>query len=319
LLIFVPEYQIKEMKKTLVYSLGLLLLSSVVFQSCGPTETAEPVLVVTSFSDGWDAGSQTFTGDIGDSLEIEVSIDAEGIFNTARISHSDGTTLQEDARTEDGQTTYKSTFLYVLKEAEAGQTITLKVEAIDDEPRTVTETVTIITAEKKTPVTKYTAKLLYSPLENLESKTFFSTDDGATYSRNDVEKTADPVSPKIDFGYYYGNSDMASIASPAAYPTAIYDLSSWGTKNDTKMKLTEMPASHFEDIENNEDITEHWAMTDMSDADGDVINLAVDNLVAFELVSDKGSKKGFFLVKSIVGTFGTDDYIEIEVVVEGEE
>lgn len=319
MLTFVTEYQIKEMKKTLVYSLGLLLFGSVLFQSCGPTETAEPVLVVTSFSDGWDAGSQTFTGDIDDVLEIEISVEAEGIFNTARVLDADGGILQEEARTEDGQTTYKGTFSYTLKEEEAGQTITLTVEGVDDEARTVQETVTIVTGEKKTPVVKYTARLLYSPLESKESKTFLSTDDGETYSRNDVETTADPVSPKIDFGYYYGSMDKASIASPAGYPSSIYDLSSWGTKNNTLLKLTEMPASHLDEIENNDDITTHWAMTDMADADGDVIDLAVDDMVAFQLDESKGSKKGFFVVKSIVGEFGTDDYIEIDVVIEGEE
>ena len=90
-------------------------------------------------------------------------------------------------------------------------------------------------------------------------------------------------------------------------------------KGKTLLKITEMPVDHFTSIATNADIANHWAMTDMADADGDVINLAVDNLVAFELDAAKGSKKGFFLVKAITGTFNSGDYIEIDVVIEGEE
>ena len=308
------------MKRTLVYSLGLLFLSATaVFQSCGPTETSEPILVVTSFSDGWDAASQTFTGEVGDTLELEISVEAEGVFNTARISHSDGSTLSEETRSEDGQTSYKSTYQYILKDEEAGDTSTLTIAGIDEEARSVEEKVTIITLKKAVPVVKYTAKLLYAPLADDLSKTFLSTDDGETYSKDDVEGTADPVSPKIDFGYYYGGTDKASIASPAAYPSDVYDLSAWGTRNETLLKLTAMPVDHFTSIEDNDDIAHHWGMTDMTDADGDVIDLAVDNLVAFQLDKEKGGKRGFFIVKEISGTFNSGDYIEIEVVIEGEE
>lgn len=307
------------MKKTFLNSLAVLVLAGLmVFQSCSTTEVSEPIVVVSSVSDGWDGATNTFTGEVGDTLELSISVTADGIFNTLRIT-KDGSTLLEESRTEEGQTSYTTTYKYGLMSDEVGDSIVLTIAGIDDEAKSTEETVSIKTIAKAIPVVSYTARLMYAPTGDLMSKTFFSSDNGDTYSRDDVESTTESVSPLIDFGYYFGNTAKATIVSPASYPSAIYDLSSWGTVNDTKLKLTEMPVDHFTSIADNDDIMEHWAMTDMSDADGDVIDLAVDNLVAFELDAAKGSKKGFFLVKAITGTFNSGDYIEIDVVIEGEE
>jgi hypothetical protein len=308
------------MKKTLIYSLATLFLAGLmVFQSCTGTETADPIVVVSSSSDGWDGASNTFTGDIGDTLALDITVTADGIFNTVRITDADGATAFEDTRSEDGQTSYEGTFTYVLMEENAGDTMEWTVAGIDDAMASTEETVTVIVNEKQTPVVKYTAKLLYAPLADNTAKNFFSTDDGATYSNNDVTQTADPVSPMIDFGYYYGATDNASMSSPAEFPELFADVSSWGTKNETLMKKSTMDVSHFEMINTNADLMTHYGMTDMADATGGVTALAVDDLVAFELDAAKGSKKGFFKVIAINGTFNSGDYIEIEVVVEGEE
>lgn len=308
------------MKKTLIYSLATLFLAGLmVFQSCTGTETAEPVVVVSSGSNGWDGASNTFTGDIGDTLNLDISVTADGIFNTVTITDADGATAFEDTRSEDGQTSYEGTFTYVLAEENAGDTMVWTVAGTDDEMATAEVTVTVIVNAKQTPVVKYTAKLLYAPLADNTAKNFFSTDNGETYSNNDVTNTADPVSPMIDFGYYYGATDNASMSSPAEFPELFADVSSWGTKNETLMKKSTMDVSHFEMISTNADLMQHYGMTDMADATGGVTALAVDDLVAFELDAAKGSKKGFFKVIAINGTFDSGDYIEIEVVVEGEE
>lgn len=288
------------------------------FQSCSKTEPAEPVIVVTSSSDGWDGTANTFTGEVGSSVVFDISVTAEGIFNTMRITDDAGSTLKEDSRTEDGQTSYTGTYTYKLTAENVGTDVVLTFAGIDDEAASSQVTATIVTNAKPVAAVKYSARLMYSPMADKTSKTFLSTDDGVTYSRKDVEDTPEKVSQKIDFGYYYGATNKASIVSPATYPKAVYDISSWGTKNATIMKLAAMPASHFEDIKNNSDIASHWTMTDMGDADGDVINLAVGDIVAFYLDAAKGAKKGYFVVRTISGTAGSNDYIEIDVVVEGE-
>lgn len=313
--------QIIIMKRVLVYSLSLLLLGSVsLFNACTPNEPTEPVVVVTSSSDGWDAASNTFTGEVGSSLVLDITVTAEGGFNTLRISKGEEN-LVEKSRDTEGQIEYTYAFTYEVLAEDVAEDVTITIAGIDDEGQSDQKIITINAEAAPVNVVKYTAKLMYAPVLDKSSKTFFSTNNGNTYSRNDVENTTETVSPLIDFGYYYGISDMASIVSPAEYPSGIYDLSAWGTKNETMLKLTSMESGHFDMISNNTNFDTHWDMLGanfMDDADGDVINLAVDNLVAFTLDAGKGSKKGFFIVRKIQGTMNSTDYIEIDVVVRGE-
>jgi hypothetical protein len=309
------------MKRVLVYSLSLLFLGSVsLFNACNPAEPEPPVVVITSNSDGWDAATSTFTGMVGDSLILDITVTAEGGFNTLRITKGSAN-LVEKSRDTEGQTSYSYTFGYEIVADDVDQDVTITIAGIDDEGLNDEKTVTITAQAAPVDVVKYTARLMYAPVLDKSSKTFLSTDNGNTYSRNDIENTTETVSPLIDFGYYFGNSDMASIVSPAAYPSGIYDLSAWGTRNETMMKLSSMESGHFDMISNNTNFDAHWDMLGanfMDDADGDVINLAVNDLVAFTLDDDKGAKKGFFIVRKIEGTMNSTDYIEIDVVVRGE-
>ncbi|MBI1184331.1 hypothetical protein GC194_08675 [bacterium] len=310
------------MKKTLIYSLGVLLLAGLmVFQSCSKTETAAPAVVVTSSTTGFDGSNNTFSGHPNDTLKLDITVTAEGIFKTLTITDNSGNTLLEEARPSgnDQLKEYTTTYNYVLSADNVGSDVTLTIASMDEDSKSGEATVTVTTTKMPPAVIKYSARLLYAPLQDKSSKTFFSTDDGMTYSRQDVEGTTDPVSPKIDFGYYFGNTDNASIANPATYPSAMGDLSSWGTKNKTKLKLTAMPAEHYDQITNNEELEHHYGMTDMTDAKGVVTKLAVGNMVAFQLDDAKGATHGFFVVKTIEGTWDSGDYIEIDVVIAGKE
>ena len=308
------------MKKGLNYLLATLLLGGLfTLHSCGG-EDVPPVLVVTSLSSGFDASTDTFTGTEGDTLVMEISVEAEDVFNTLTITKSDGSSLLSEARTEDKQTSFSTSFSYVLTAAEIGKDVSLTITATDDNEGSDAVTIGIVTEKTPTAVKEYDAKLqLFAPDGDGKNKAFFSTDDGKTYSNADVVGTADPVSPKIDFGYFYGNTNKASLAAPASYPEAVFDIGAWGTKNATKLKVTGMATDHFAMIKTNDDILSHWAMSEMTDADGDAIDLKVGDIVGFELTADKGAKKGFILVTDIVGTFGSKDYIEISVVMQGEE
>lgn len=302
------------MKKTLYYSLSVLALFGLLtLQSCNDDDVL-PVLNVSSSTEGYADG--TFTAEVGDELTLNISVEAEEGFKSILVSKSTGDVLLSEEASEDKQESYSTTLTYtvVAEDVNAGNTITILVS--DENDNTEEFVVTLSVEEAPVAAVKYSATLLTAPQGDNTSKTFFSTDDGSTYSRNDVETTADPVSPKIDFGYYFGSTNKASLASPDSYPSTIYDLSAWGTKNATKLKLTEMPAEHFTSIVSNADILTHYGMTDMSDADGDVISLAVGQTIAFELDAAKGSLKGFIYVKSIVEGTGSDGKIEIEVVME---
>lgn len=311
------------MKKNFVYALAMIVLGGLAtFQSCTEEEAAAPITTVTSATEGYNGATNTFEGEVGDTLSLDISVEAEAFFNTMRITDDAGNTLIEAVKSSDGQTSFDSTYNYVLDAANAGDTVVLTIAGIDDDANSDEVDVTVIVAEAAVEVVSYEATLLYVPLaDDSSTETFFSTDDGDTYSRDDVENTAESVSPRVDFGYYYGANNMASLASPEEYPELFADLSAWGTRNATTIEVTEMPESHFTEIMTNADLENHYGMTDMSEADGTVTNLEVGDVIAFETDANKenGPKKGFILVKAISGTFNSGDYIEIEVKIMGDE
>ncbi len=99
-------------------------------------------------------------------------------------------------------------------------------------------------------VAVYTAVLLAAPTKDAAtnartSKTFFSADDGMTYSVDQVVAGTDVTSADIDFGYYYGQQDAASLASPSVYPTNVYDLGSTGANWSARNQTLFLPVNNF--------------------------------------------------------------------------
>lgn len=88
----------------------------------------------------------------------------------------------------------------------------------------------------------YTTKLLYTPLASGAAKCFLNTATGVTYTPGQANGT---VSAGIDFGFYYGATNNATLCSPHVFElnlnppgTTIVNLSSWTVKNNTKLKTT---------------------------------------------------------------------------------
>ncbi len=166
----------------------------------------------------------------------------------------------------------------------------------------------------------YTAKLLYAPTGDMNSKTFFSSMDGMLYSYNDVTGTADPVSADIDFGYFYGATSGASLISPDEdlwsnpVPAGVgYDMSAWGTRNATEFKTSAMTAAEFDAIMVNQDFTvtsEFDEFGTSPDNPKRVTSLAAGDVIAFKTA---GEMYGLIKVVSVAPGAGTTGYIEIEV------
>jgi hypothetical protein len=88
----------------------------------------------------------------------------------------------------------------------------------------------------------YTTKLLYTPLATGAAKCFLNTATGVTYTPGQANGT---VSAGIDFGFYYGATNNATLCSPHVFElnlnppgTTIVNLTSWTVKNNTKLKTT---------------------------------------------------------------------------------
>src|SRR5690606_27437516 len=122
---------------------------------------------------------------------------------------------------------------------------------------------------------------------------------GETYSVNEITGTSDAVSPLIDFGYYYGGTnDLASIASPAAYLSTVYDLSGWNVRNDTKIRRAgNVSATQFLEGKNNVDfIRQAFDDATVGSNPGIVTKIGSGEFLAFELSTSKGLKRGLIQV-----------------------
>lgn len=168
-------------------------------------------------------------------------------------------------------------------------------------------------------VTTYSAFLLVSPSGDGTTETFYSTSTGTRYSYNDVLGTTEPVSATIDFGYYYGAQDNATIASPDSYPTEIYaGLAAWNTRNNTDFRATTMAPEDFDVItfSQGDDVeAEFEAGTELENA-GRAKGLQAEDVIAF---TTQDGRFGLIKVVEIVdgngdGEFdGIQDGIEIQV------
>lgn len=163
--------------------------------------------------------------------------------------------------------------------------------------------------------TSFTAVLLASPLATKASKTFFSTITGVTYSVNDVTSSSAPISAFVDFGYYFGVSAEAAIASPDSYPTTVYDLSAegWGTYRNTDFKTTTITNTDFDAINagaSPSSVSEGFDAGTNPENTGRVTNLVVNQVVAFKTGA---GRFGLFKVVAIEEGTGAGDSITLDV------
>lgn len=307
------------MNKFLNYFLMLTAIVAVSFlSSCSDDDETTPdgPSIHLSTSDG--EHEEDLSGFVGDTVALEISVNAPSGFNVLRIYKQidgvKGSPIEEFARVSGvTQTEFDTTYTYEIVEEDVDNAVFLIFEAVDDEATSSTLEYEV-TAEEK-PTIKYEMKLLYAPNSNLESKTFFSTNDGMTYSVSEVLGTDESVSPKIDFGYFYGETFKATLASPVDYPID-YSLDGWEEMNATKIRRTDLSASAFMELENDvEAINNAFDEAEEGDAPGLVKGLVVGEVLAFELVADKGNKRGLIKINDIEGTTGTDAHITIDVVV----
>lgn len=310
------------MNKFANYFLMLIAMVGLGFlTSCGDDDgtvtPGAPSIVITT-DDG--ENEDEFNGYVGDSVVLNISIDAPSGFNTLRIYRQvdgvKGSAIATYSKVS-GTTvnSFDTTYTYTIREDDVDDAVFLIFEAVDDSEGGIPSTLEYEVIAEDRPTIRYEMKLLYAPNSNLASKTFFSTNDGMTYSVNDVLGTDESVSPKIDFGYFYGSDFKATLASPAAYPID-YTSNGWEARNETKIKRTDLSAAAFIELENDrEGINNAFEQASYGANEGQVRNLLEGEILAFELVTSKGNNRGLIQIKDIVGTMGTNDYIEIDVIV----
>ena len=323
------------MKRFLNYYLSMTLIASLfVVTSCGEEEDPiidAPVIVL----DGVTGNSATV--DVGEEVEFDVNVTAPGGFNRMVIygTLGEGTrqTLLDTARTGDATTTFTYPFSYTPTASEAGENVVFEFFVVTDDQQEATSTFTVMVNEMPVnEVTSYNTVLLMAPTASQTNEVWFSTSTGERYSTQAVNDSDQPISAQIDFGYRYGPTAKATLASPAAYPTeGAQDMSNWGALNETMLKRVEAGVSETAFVEmgntsaalvtafeNGTEGTDPQRLTDLNV--GDVLAFMTDPDKPGEL----GGRYGLIHVEAINlgadGTgFGSDASITLNVKVQSGE
>lgn len=152
----------------------------------------------------------------------------------------------------------------------------------------------------------YTQTILAAPLGDGSSETFMSLYNNEVYVINDGIETA----ALWDFGYYYGATGEASLASAANYPTNIIDVPT----------ISGLAASELNNFYIATSALDYDAITSAADLDGistpateRVNNLSIGDVLEFV---DQYGNKGVIKVLDIEGTFNSGDFIEIAIKVQ---
>jgi hypothetical protein len=261
--------------------------------------------------------------EVGDTVVVSISFTAEGQLSginfTPIVDDVEGT-KQFNAPDVFGLTsestdgTFAISFTNLTTEDLVGSTIGVEVEIVDMEGQTATSLVSFTVEAPSSPEARvYSTVLLVVPLGNLTGQNFFASSTGEVYSSDDVTGTSMAISPLIDFGYYYGSTDLASIASPLGFESTIFadQVNGWTTKNATVLKSTSLTAAQFTEISTFAGIDE--AFDAGTDEEGIIVGLAVGDVFAFETVE---GTRGLVLVTEQVGTFNEGDNIKIDVIVQ---
>jgi hypothetical protein len=200
------------------------------------------------------------------------------------------------------------TYTYYVKVYGGESTQYIRATVTDDAYASSQSTATLAVTGSAN-LSTYTMVMLPAPLSDKTSKSFFSTQNGNTYSYNDVVGTSASVSPLIDLGYYYTSNGVIAAPNDPDWNTKIsYDMSKWGTRNATKFKTTSMTLADF--------TTASIANIDQAASGASAVNISnvsVGQVIAF---TTAGNKNGLIYVEAMQPGFNSGDYIKIDVKVE---
>jgi len=165
-------------------------------------------------------------------------------------------------------------------------------------------------------IKSFTATMLSAPLEDGSSETFISLYNNKVYKISDGEETA----ALWDFGYYYGFTNKASLASTSDYPALFNHDNDTNTPNVNVSGLTGVAQEELNKFYIATSSIDFDAVTSASDLDGiqtitseRVIDLSVGDILEF---IDQYGNKGVIKVIEISGTDGIGDFIKLDIKVQ---
>ncbi|MGM0530788.1 MAG: hypothetical protein ACQER7_05505 [Bacteroidota bacterium] len=282
------------------------LLGAGAFTSCEEDEGAIPLPTITFTND-----VDTVELEPGDSTHtITGTVTAEGDLEYVKYFKVTDQGEEQLDMVEEFDDPQNYNFSYTVTEID--QDMRIKVEATDEENQTVSRNFDIDFTPPEDVISSYTDKLLGS-YDSDEGSSFASVD-GTVYTWEDATNNSE----KIDYLYYYGDNNGATLAAPndgTAEEDVYPGLTDWDTQNATTFTTTSLTAEDFDEIPGTDD-SEITSSAD--EADQSAINdLSEGDVVAFitASTSENPEKKGLVKIVTIEGEGGTST-MEIAVKVQ---
>jgi hypothetical protein len=269
----------------------VILLAGVTFLTSCTKDTTPPTI---NFLGGAGYTSTDATIDAG--TDVKIGITAQS--GTAKletleiVAIHNNTPVPVHTETIDAASSESFTKDYTITIDEIGET-KLNFTITDKDGETATVSLTI-TANQVDDVTTYTQKILGS-YDNSTYGSSFASADGTVYKMADAKAN----SSKIDWLYFYGVSNQATLASPNdADAATIFDgtngLQTWATLNATGFrKVTE--GIVWDNVTTSANIAAIATATTETKAN----LLQVGSIVAFKTA---GNKLGLIKITEITGT-----------------
>ena len=226
------------MKRFNLSTLAVIGFAAIVgLSSCGEDETATPKPTVTLTA----PTSESVTLSAGSSITITFEAASENELSKVTIAKG-GTNLLDSTIAKNT----KSITISKTYTVGASGTETYAITATDKENQVTTKTVTV-TINTSAQINAYSAKLLGGQ-SNSTSGSFFKSTTGDVLSQADAKA----ASASVDFLYFFGSSNAATIAAPAdADAQTIYNnsntgIQTWATKNNTGFYASNLTSADFD-------------------------------------------------------------------------
>jgi hypothetical protein len=283
------------MKRLNLFLVGLAALTmTMVFTSCEEESTSAPSV---NFTNGvneatTDKSPYTITG----TITSEVGLKTVRLLKVT----TDGEDQIELIEKFDDKNSYAFQFDVTVSED-----MTVKVEATDKDNQVTSRNFVITYTGGAAGISEFSAVLMGAQ-NNTTNGSTASLETGTVYKISGDE--AKTNSDKVDIVYYYGTKEAALYAPSQTDIQAVsaFQISTWATKNATKLGISTLTSAEFDAISSVSGITSAGSST------LDVVpNLKANDVISFETAS---GKKGVFKVSSIVT--GDKGSISISVKVE---
>lgn len=291
------------MKKTKLFGLLLAMIVGIGFTACEDDEDANiSILIEGTVPDKVTVGEAV-------TISYSVTIDKNKLESIDILQKQESLYVSfEEIPEFDSNTSHTDNFIFTPTVDDIGIQ-EFAIDVTDNKGTNKIRTFSFEVVSAAGEIEIYEAKLLGS-FTSSEAGSFYSTTNNQVY----MNQPAFENQALIDFVYFYGSANQATIAAPddagaaAVYTNEAYGLSKWTTKrNATKFKISLKEQAEFDAIEDDALIVTESNLNNSSAS-----KLVEGNVVAFET---EANKKGLFLVKSISGTAGNST-ITIQVKVQ---